>query len=170
LDWTQNPLVALWFAVERPPLEKSDGALWVFKPTDKNMVLDFGTDPFNAEYTKVFRPKHVSQRIRAQGGCFTLHKYLEPQKGFIPLEKQTRSRKRLTKLTIPAEVFSQLRLELDRCGINQFSVYPDIDGLCRHIEWQHSRLDDEREDSLDIKQKNLDKNPQPGTKRKVRPG
>ena len=36
LDWTTNALVALWFAVEQPPEEDANGAVWMFygKPDD----------------------------------------------------------------------------------------------------------------------------------------
>src|SRR5437868_6737436 len=36
LDWTLNPLMALWFAVEKPAQGKSKGVVWVFKPSPRH--------------------------------------------------------------------------------------------------------------------------------------
>ena len=143
LDWTLNPLVALWFAVEKPPEKGQNGVVWVFKPAEADNVVDESDDPFAGKRTRVFTPSHVSARIRAQSGCFTVHKYLDASRGFSPLDRIKIYRKRLTKLIIPADSFCDLRFGLDRCGFNQFSIYPDIDGLCRHIEWQNSIMADE---------------------------
>jgi len=62
---------------------------------------------------------------------------------FVALERNRFYRNKLAKLLIPAEQFSQIRFDLDRCGINASSLFPDLEGLCRDIEWQHSLLDDE---------------------------
>ncbi|HWM92338.1 MAG TPA: hypothetical protein VN493_16355 [Thermoanaerobaculia bacterium] len=42
---------------------------------------------------------------------------------------------KLMKILIPRSTFKGIRYHLDRCGINAAVVYPDLDGLARHIEW-----------------------------------
>jgi hypothetical protein len=146
LDWTLNPLAALWFAVERPPIENGPGVVWIFKPPSKDFVVpDRKSDPFKGEKTTVFQPNHITRRIVAQGGWFTVHKYLASKSKFIPLEKIARLKNSLTKLTIPANKFAGLRAELDRCGINSAFLFPGLDGLCRYIQWLHSSLEDEED-------------------------
>ena len=64
----------------------------------------------------------------------------------MAFENNPRFKKRLTKLLVPAAAFSDLRRDLDRFGTNAASLYGGMDGVCRHIEWLHSYLEDERDD------------------------
>jgi hypothetical protein len=144
LDWTANPIAALWFTVARPAVSGGPGVVWVFKtqPNDYAVVGE-GNSPFRGTKTTVFRPRHITRRIVAQSGWFTVHRYIPSQKRFIALNHNTRYRKRLKKLSIPADAFGHLRRELDRWGFNASSLFGDMDGLCRHLEWQNSQLTDE---------------------------
>lgn len=152
LDWTSNALAALWFAVERPAVPPKTGALppavvWVLDPKKDDYVRDRETEtPGNGTRTKVFRPTHIARRITAQSGWFTVHKYIKREKRFVPLEKQAKYNDALTKMLIPADLFSDVRYGLDRCGVNAASMLTDLAGLCQHIEWSHSLLDDKRYD------------------------
>lgn len=144
LDWTENPLAALWFAVNEPSDSELDGVVWIFEPEKKDLVTDFNDDnPFHGKRTKVFQPNHIAKRIVSQLGWFTVHKYLVDRKKFIPLEKNKTYKPRLKKIVVPSENFSDIRYQLDRMGINAKSIYPDLDGLCKHIQWLNSFLDDE---------------------------
>ena len=149
LDWTTNPLAALWFAVRNPPL-KSDskdipGILWAFQlKAEDHKSGDI--EPFKIAKTYVFKPKHLTRRITAQSGCFTAHAYVSgkgTKKSFISLNHNSRYKERLFKLTIQPEYFGDLRLDLDRLGVNAATMFPDLDGLCSDIQWQHSILSDE---------------------------
>ena len=74
LDWTANPLIALWFAVEKPANGDEDGVVWIFTPDGKDHVPDAErADPFKSDRTRVYRPKHINRRIVAQNGWFTVH-------------------------------------------------------------------------------------------------
>lgn len=149
LDWTLNPLAALWFAVERPPVGSGYGVVWVFKPAkDDFVVTKESSSPFEGERTKVFQPNHITRRIVTQGGWFTVHKYMQKKTKFIPLDNIDRLKPSLTKLEIALNSFAQLRAELDRCGINSAHLFPGLDGLCRYIEWLYSLLDDEKDTNL----------------------
>jgi hypothetical protein len=96
LDWTENPLAALWFAFrEEKDNNGTDDAeknayryVWVFCVEDKHIFKEKYTPitinepkqtPYNQSFTKVFRPNHVSNRITAQNGWFTVHKYVEKE-------------------------------------------------------------------------------------------
>ena len=86
LDWSANPLAALWFAVEKPAVDDTPGVVWVFRtdPADYvTNVLQFS--PFEGGRTKIFQPRHITNRIVSQAGWFTVHKYMDDKKGFIPL-------------------------------------------------------------------------------------
>lgn len=120
LDWTINPLAALWFAVRKPPKESVCFAIvWVLIPGSEDLVPDLkSSSPFNGERTKVFQPNYVTKRIIAQGGWFTAHKYLEKKKKMIPLDDNDQYTDKLLKLKIPIENFEAIRYMLDRIGRN----------------------------------------------------
>ena len=157
LDWTANSLAALWFAVRKPPIHegrKDDGwrtaVVWVLEPQENDYVnlsdpKKKKETPFNGTRTRVYRPKHITRRIAAQSGWFTVHKYVSNRKRpFVPLEKQKNFKNSLTKILVPAELFPDLRYDLDRCGVNTASMLPDLSGLSKYMEWYHSLLDDEK--------------------------
>ena len=140
LDWSTNPLVALWFAVCEEPRKGKHGIVWAFKtPADSHVKP--ADEPFTGASTKIFRPNHFTRRIIVQSGWFTCHKYLADKDCFIPLNRNTRYQKGIRKLQIDSEFFHRLRWELDRCGINYSSMFPDLEGLCRKIAWKHCYLD-----------------------------
>lgn len=146
LDWSTNPLAALWFVVERPSRDSQPGVVWHFEATDEDFLDGKqSTSPFTLTVTRIFKPRHITQRIISQAGYFTAHKYLEAKGKIIPLDKNRHFMSRLTKLTIPAGAFADLRRDLDRFGINAASLYGGMDGVCRHIEWLHSYLEDEQQ-------------------------
>lgn len=153
LDWTSNPLTALWFAVKNTPAKKSknkllDGVVWIFIPDEKcEYILSHGS-AFPNDGIYIHKPNHVTPQITAQQAWFTLHGYDEDAKGFIPMEEHSPYSEHLIKLIIPAISFCEIRYQLDRCGINEATMFPGIIGLCKFIEWFHTILDDEVDNSL----------------------
>lgn len=148
LDWTYNALVALWFVVRNPAEkdEKSnsqDGVVWVLAAE----VEDFRTDtektnPLSNKITKIFRSSVVTRRISAQAGVFTVHKINEENK-VIRFETNRRFGAKLTKVIVPHSEFARLRKQLHILGVNYATVFPDIDGYCKHLEWRYSKYSDE---------------------------
>lgn len=144
LDWTENPLTGLWFTVQKPPEETNPGVVWIFRPPKIDVIESLiKSNPYSGERTKVFQPNYITKRIVNQDGWFTVHKYITQKKKFIPLNLNNRYKKYLTKIIIPADTFSNFRYQLDRCNVNAASLFPDLDGLARHIQWSNSFLNDE---------------------------
>jgi len=140
LDWTRNPFAALWFAVDESPRPDSrPGVVWVFRPKDADVIRDpaTATSPFAGTMTKLLEPRHVTRRIQAQDGAFTVHKFGAKKGRFIPLERNMQQRSRLQKILIPTSHFGSLRLELDRCGIHASALFPGLDGLARRLTASH---------------------------------
>jgi hypothetical protein len=139
LDWTFSPLTALWFAVEGVA-GPGNGVVWILASDRLGEVdIEAEPDPLLTERTGVVRPRHVAGRLVAQRGWFTVH---APRNGvFTPLEKD--SPEVLTKLTVQREYFADMRGVLDRLGVNASVVYPDLDGLARHVKWSHTYGTDE---------------------------
>lgn len=137
LDWTENPLIALWFSMApKTELRQSDySVVWGFKVPSEDIVAS--TDqmsPFQEDATKVFKPNHITKRISAQFGWFTLHNY-NAQHRFVAFENNKEYSGRLFKIEIQSECFSECKRRLHTFGINSASMYPDIDGLAKHVEW-----------------------------------
>ncbi len=132
LDWTHNPFVAAFFAVEN--ISHSDGAIYFFKIGEAadNIYWEKDTDPFVVKKVGVFHPPHISTRITVQAGLFTIH----------PDPNQPFEHDKITKLVLPKNLKLNLKLLLDGMGIHRFSAFPDLDGLSRFLNFLHERLDD----------------------------
>ena len=148
LDWTTNPLAALWFAVEKPAIDSKDGVVWVFTPSLEDHVTSADEKrPFDIGRTRIFRPKHINRRIVAQNGWFTVHQYKAAESRFVRMENNKRYSSHLMKIRIPASAFPYLRFALDRCGINAATLFDDMVGICQDSEWKVSvQVDESAED------------------------
>ena len=144
LDWTKNSLVALWFAVERPPHENEPGVVWAYGYDSERLIStsQCGASPFEISETRFYFPDHVSPFIQAQSGIFTVHH--RDNGVFVPMEKLSDSDLLLTKIEIPAESFCLIRYHLFRGGIHPASIFPGLSGLVKRIRYQHEFLEDEK--------------------------
>jgi|ERR1017187_3465638 hypothetical protein len=156
LDWTKNPLAALWFAIKSPPKKPlpkklprartGHAVVWAFSYEEELRAGPaLKVSPFNLAGTRVYCPRHISTRVTAQSGWFTVHKLVSDAR-FIPLERQPTFKRLLTKIVIPNVSFSDMRAQLDSCGVNASSMFADLGGMCENIQWTHSLLEDESED------------------------
>lgn len=152
LDWSSNPLAALWFAVNRPADGTDHAVVWGFSYHDSEVACSATQDPYDpAQGIMVFQPRVVSARIAAQSGYFTVHPHSsEPPavpgrwvQGFVPFEDDPRYSERLLKINVPASSFSLIRYHLDLLGVHAMALFPDLDGVCRHVRWSSTCESDE---------------------------
>ena len=128
LDWTENPLVAAYFAIKDP--FDGDSAIYAYDAPD--YFTDYEDDsPFEITATCVFVPPHIDTRITAQHGCFTAH-----PKPFTPFNSP-----KLTKYTIKNGVRRELKRNLNQYGVNSASIFPGPDGVAQHIAWDQGPAD-----------------------------
>lgn len=145
LDWTTNPLAALWFAVSDPATGGMEAVLWVLRPKDDWLVKDANAaeGPTAITNVRLFYPPHISRRIRSQNGAFTVHPSTGPKGVIAPFEHDSSATGCLAKLAIGAGQRNPTRDWLNRCGVNWSALMPDVDGLARHVTWAHTLLEDE---------------------------
>lgn len=121
LDWSRNPLVAAYFAVEREFNDNS--AVYVLKG---RLFLDIEKrEPFQVRGISKFIPAHITPRIAAQSGLFTVHP--KPDTPFTGVS--------LDKLIIVKALRRPLKHILYRYGVHRASLFPGLDGTASHIQW-----------------------------------
>jgi hypothetical protein len=129
LDWTFSPLIAMFFTVEDDLKFNTDGSLIAVQATNHfNNYNKQITSPFDErleEYHLLFMPD-LSPRIRAQQGVFQLFK--NPTQEFSEGNN-------LRKFIIPAVRKKAIKRELYELGISYQTVFPDLDGMCKNINY-----------------------------------
>lgn len=147
LDWTRNPLAALWFAVCEPGFEGKPGIVWAFsyRPEDVLSNTRDVESPFSIDRPLVYFPDHVFPFVRAQLAVFTIHNRSEGDPGkFSPLEEMKDANFHLTKIQIPHECFPSIRYHLFRVGVDPASMFPGLKGLVDRIHYENMLSEDER--------------------------
>ena len=140
LDWTSNPLAALWFSCMDEG-NISDSFVYIFFVSDE-FLLDKQNEksPFTRSTTRVFKPNLNNPRIIAQDGWFTVHRYAHRNKKFVPLEKNTQLKRNIIEVRIPGQLKRELNNNLNVFGVNYQKIFPDVEGICKHVNWQYKNL------------------------------
>jgi FRG domain len=167
LDWTESALIALFFAVKgKGPKNGADAAVWILEPWKLNEsaanikeVIAPGAElGMVAKHAKRYRPwlpdrysntkglkekfpiaiypTHFSRRISSQRSCFTVHG--SDLDGFNHLPATFG--KYLIKVIIPAKKAHAIEKNLSVAGVDEVTIFPDLDGLGR---WLAAVLRDE---------------------------
>jgi len=135
LDWSRNPLVAAYFAVEKD--NGKDSAIYALTYPH---YLDVDTiqqymDPFKFGIFTKFIPPHITSRITAQEGVFTIRQ--DPTR---PLK--TSGNLRIDTFIIDNNFKRELKKILYHYGIHKASLFPDLESIANHIEWMKRKVYD----------------------------
>ncbi len=139
LDWTSNPLVALFFAVDS--CSEKDGAVYCYAPywTLKTETTKLGELAQIAKYI----PPPFDKRILLQCGVLT---YMpDPKVPLTPgpihdLHELTPEHKlNLVRFVVKADMKRLLKDSLDQLGINRKFLFPDLEGLSNYINDETSK-------------------------------
>jgi hypothetical protein len=153
LDWTEDPQIALYFALMESEAYQ-DAAVWVLDPWRLNKlvlktdeVLPPGSDgladsdrrkyepwlPNRFDAKRRLRkplpvaifPNQFDRRIAAQRSCFTVHGLKKDSLDSL----FSKAQKLLAKIVIPAYAIEDVRNELEGCSVDEATIYPDLEGL-----------------------------------------
>lgn len=136
LDWSTNPLVALWFAFQEELNNTGFRVVWGIVP-ENYLFVDEEKTPFDQTATKIYRPNHITSRITNQNGWFTVHKISEMGDISEALENDSEHISTLAKFILPNNLRSNILKILDTLGVNQYSLFQDLEGLSKYLEWKH---------------------------------
>jgi hypothetical protein len=151
LDWTETFSVALYFALKR---NKPNPCVWILNPYDLNKqsygsatvfntLTDLEFDYFQGFIGKAKTPNKTpiailpitqSMRVFAQKSVFTLHgtRSGEIEKLFPDC---------VVKIEIPPGAIPSAKSFLNLSGVNEYSLFPDTDGLGRYLVERHTPKD-----------------------------
>ncbi len=136
LDWSTNPIKALFFAVEDPRMDGVDGAVYITEPTG----WWEGTNNIKSvDSLAAFFPELLHDRVGAQDACFIAFPY--PAKGMEIAEMTAMNYpgelEFLFRVLVPKRSKRELRRQLATLGVGHHTVYPGLDGVAK---WVKSRL------------------------------
>ena len=147
LDWTETFSVALYFALKEAT---DEAAIWILNPYALNLRSKHGhvikhprsdypfsywdcficqTEKFPQPVAAISAPR-ITSRITAQASVFTLHRDLK--KGLERIAPRC-----VEKIIIPKSAFEEAGHFLKLAGVTEFSLFPDLDGLARHLHRAH---------------------------------
>jgi hypothetical protein len=152
LDWTTNPLIALYFACSSQ--RNTDGKVFMLNllawklPAQQPGGAPFGvatgrrigfiawmdyifnwrnddaTKKAQISHTFPVRPELFDLRISLQQGCFTFHH---------PNDRTLAEAPPVQTLDVPRDAKEQILGELAALNINHFSVFGDLEALAKHL-------------------------------------
>lgn len=148
LDWSESPLIALFFALGTEQYDDRDAAIWALSPMDLNLqeskasrifspgskdLRQLGYEAFVinrdnpdtrllALLTEQFDPRHMMQQ-----SVFTIHGRSSP------LNELPEASNYMAKIRIPKEAKQAFRQILDLFGISRHVLFPDLENLAREL-------------------------------------
>lgn len=146
LDWSESPLVALYFALQKAS-DDNNAVIWALKPTELNKNAgidedkeDFFIPSFDYEVIKGYSIESISDtpaklnpvaviatrnnpRIHAQMGVFTIH-----HKNHTPLE-DIGNKTHVAKYIIEKASKDKILKQLELLGITEFQLFPELSSI-----------------------------------------
>lgn len=142
LDWSSNPLVALYAACWEKDYIGQDGAIWSIRRVDseENDLNVFTTllSPFDVKGLKILYPFYGSPRMVAQSAVFTIQddpwtdmeSYFQRSPtlydGYFDVVE-------LVRFIVPESAKEACIDDLERLVINHRTLYPDLDGVAQGL-------------------------------------
>ena len=120
LDWTENILVAAYFACSG--LRQRDAVIHVLNTRDIPHA-EMNTSPFVLKNDVIFHPRHSTPRIAAQSGLFTV--LAQPAQEFEATL--------LERIIIPKDFIPELFATLRTYGFRKSKLFPGLDSITEDV-------------------------------------
>lgn len=146
LDWTTVMGVAIAFILHSDYSDTEDSALFILDPMALNRlsgrhdIISVPEDktyeykkiywekrPFEIERPLAIRPNHISPRLQAQKGTFTVF-------GTENAPFETAAEACYRKVILSSDAKTEAREFLKWANLDEYTIYPDIVGMARHIK------------------------------------
>jgi hypothetical protein len=137
LDWTRNPLIALYFSVKHDA--SVNGSVWMLNVNEKFRKTSPSYFDLNSTDFYLHTPKSLGERILNQSSLFTVHPIVDEK--FVDLIEFMPSDS-LLKIDIKHNIFAKIRYELARIGIHDMHIYPDLSGVSSFLTKKFFCLND----------------------------
>lgn len=121
LDWTRNPLVALYFACSNHP--DLDGAVYFARRANEVDIVTNG-DPFSIIDQRGWSGSHIDMRMAVQDGLYTIS----------PDATKPYSFGLISKIKIPSTAKQSLLKTLESFGVHESSLFPGLLSVARYVE------------------------------------
>ncbi|MEO1080156.1 MAG: FRG domain-containing protein [Pseudomonadota bacterium] len=142
LDWTYNPLIALFFACVDHA--HTDGAVYFLEPeahlNSESALLEDENMPVVG-----YAPRHIDPRVQHQRSAFTVHLPAHKKIEAVQHPALDKSHPILVKLEVPSTFKTEIMANLDNYGVSHSSIFPDLGGLSSHVNWETERISKSKE-------------------------
>jgi hypothetical protein len=148
LDWSESPLVGLYFAVAAPSRPEKDGCLWCLEPIKLNQISNiepvyeadipcFGVDEVLNNYLPSTVVREQTSKLKPAGGI-ALRRFprMSAQLGVFTITHRQQQQlddlgdgQHLGRLIIPAEAKPNLLQELAHLRVTKLTLFPELESV-----------------------------------------
>ena len=137
LDWTYNPYIAVYFAIEKINDNDRNGAFSIFVfdyiqwITTNFQPIDLVSPNY---FVSTFRPNYANNpRLITQNSILTITNVNDIQE-YLVKAGRIQGKTFLYKIDINKNEIPQIKLDLESMGITKRKLFPNLDDICKEMK------------------------------------